>query len=91
MEKMEDQLACVRWFSRCLIACIALSLGVWFIWKTFCPETAWAQSGVKEIRANSFILEDENGKQRTVPAYIKEKGPGLVLCGADGKVIWVVP
>jgi len=31
MAKMEGQLARIRWFNRCLIACIVLSLGVWFI------------------------------------------------------------
>jgi hypothetical protein len=84
LEKMEVQLARVRWFNRCLIACIVLSLGVWFILKTFGPEMVWAQSGVKEIRANRFILEDENGKPRGGLAV--EKGSTvLFLLDENGK------
>jgi hypothetical protein len=84
MQKIEGQLARVRWFNRCLIACIVLSLGVWFISKTFTPETAWAQSGVKEIRANRFTLEDENGKPRAVLSVSKD-GQGLLLYNEMGK------
>jgi hypothetical protein len=36
------------------------------------------------------MLADENAKSSAVLSHVKEKGPGLVLCGADGKVIWVV-
>jgi len=64
MEKMEGQLARVRWVNRCLIVCIVVGLGVWFISKTLGPATVWARSGAKEIRANRFIVEDENGKNR---------------------------
>jgi len=34
MEKMEGQLACVRWVNRCLKACTVVSLGVRFIEKS---------------------------------------------------------
>jgi len=83
MEKMEGQLARVRWVNRCLIACIVLSLGAWFTWKNFGPETAWARSGVKVIRANGFVLEDENGKVRATLGVID--GPGLSIFDEDGK------
>jgi len=73
MEKMEGQLTRIRWFNRCLIACIVLSLGVWFILKTFGPETAWAQSGEKVIRATKFVLEDENGKTRAILGMVKDR------------------
>jgi hypothetical protein len=85
MEKMEGQLARVRWFNRCLIACIALSLGAWFILKTFGPEQVWAQSGVKEIRATRFIVEDENGKVRASLKMTKG-GPELLLSDENEKV-----
>jgi len=84
MEKMEGQLARVRWFNRCLIACIVLSLGVWFISKTFGPETVWAQSSGKVIRANRFIVEDENGNLRAVLEAYKE-GASLMMCDENGK------
>ena len=84
MEKMEGQLARVRWFNRCLIACIVLSFGVWLISKTFGAETVWAGSGAKEIRANSFILEDENGKPRAELSVGKD-GPWLSLRDENGK------
>lgn len=80
IEKMERQLVQVRWFNRCLIACIVLSLGVWFIMKT---ERAWAQFDTKEIRANKFVLEDLKGKTR---AELKADNNWacLTLKGADG-------
>ena len=84
IEKMEGQLARVRWFNHILIACIVLSLVVLFIWKTFRPEKAWAQSGEKVIRANGFVLEDENGKMRATLA-MTEDGPKLSLSDENGR------
>jgi hypothetical protein len=84
MEKMEGQLARIRWVNRCLIACIVLSLAVWFISRTFGPETAWAKSGVKEIRANKFVLEDGKGKSRALLG-VDEDGPKLALLDEKGK------
>jgi len=84
IEKMERQLARMRWFNRCLIACIVLSLGVWFIEKTFTAKTAWAGSGVKEIRANRFILEDDEGTVRA-RLGVDADGPALSLLDKNGK------
>ena len=84
MKKMEGQLARVRWINCCLIACIVLSFGVFFISKTFGPKTVWAQAGVKEIRANSFVLEDENGKTRVLLSSPKE-GPVLGMLDENGQ------
>ncbi len=83
LEKVERQLARLRWFNRCLIACVALAFGVWFIAKTFGPETAWAQSGAKIIRANAFVLEDQNGKCHA-ELRAGEAGPVLVLLAENG-------
>jgi len=85
IEKMERQLARMRWFNRCLIACIVLSFGGCFISKTFGPEKALAQSGSKVIRANSFFLEDENGNIRA-SLHITKDGPGLLLSDENDKV-----
>jgi hypothetical protein len=79
MEKVEGQLVRLRWLNHCLIACIVLSLGLWFFMKTLGSETAWAQSGTKEIRATKFILEDPNGKPCATLGYIENKGPALLL------------
>jgi hypothetical protein len=84
MKEMEGQLARIRWFNRCLIACIVLSLWVWFISKTFGPEMVWAQSGEKEIRGKRFILEDENGKNR-VTLSVTNLGSGLTWPDENGK------
>jgi len=84
MEKMEGQLARVIWFNRCLIACIVLSLGFCFVSKTFGPEAASAQSGVKQVRAKRFVVEDENGNGRGILAVTKE-GPTLALFDKNGK------
>ncbi len=84
LEKVEGHLAHVRWFNRCLIACIVLALGGWFLWKSFGPDTAWAQSGTKEIRANAFILEDENSKTRATLS-VSEDEPQLKLIDENGK------
>jgi hypothetical protein len=84
LEKMEGQLARVRWFNRILIAGIVLLLGAWLILKSFGPETAWAQSGVEGIRANKFVLEDENGKVRATLA-MTEDGPMLSLSDENGR------
>jgi len=77
IEKMERQLVRVRWVNRGLIACIVLSLlvGLPFL---------MAGSGVKEIRANRFILEDENGKTRA-ELSLKKDGPVLLLLDENDK------
>ena len=84
MKKMEGQLARVRWFNRCLIVCIVLSLGVWFIWKSFGPKQVWAQSSGKVIRANAFFLEDENGKDGA-SLVMTDDGPMLGLLDENGQ------
>ena len=81
IEKIERQLAHMRWFNRALIACIVLSLGLWFIPKTFGPATAWART----LQASSFVLVDENGKPRASLSVL-EGGPALVLNDENGKL-----
>lgn len=91
IEKMERQLVQVRWFNRCLIACIVLSLGLWFVCKSFGPENAWAQTGRKVINATGFILEDESGKMRSAFSIIND-GPVLRMLKKNGKTsFWMTP
>jgi len=54
--------------------------------KTLSSETALAQSGKKEIRANKFVLEDDNGKTRAELYTAKDKGGGLSLYDESGKL-----
>jgi hypothetical protein len=84
MEKMEAQLARVRWSNRCLMAGLVLCLALWGLTQTFRPETAQAQSGTKELQAKAFILQDENDKPRAALAYLPEKGPMLTLMDEKG-------
>jgi hypothetical protein len=48
------------------------------------------KSGIKEIRANRFILEDENGNPRDSLALAKD-GRALWLMDEKGKPIWQAP
>lgn len=72
MERIEGQLARVRWVNRSLIACIiVLSLGV------------WAKFGAKEVRAVRFVVEDENGNTR-IGLVVLKGGPTLGLNDENG-------
>jgi hypothetical protein len=84
IEKIERQLVRLRWYNRCLIGFIVLSLGVWFVCMSFRPKTPWARSGAKVIRANNFILDDENGKPRATLDVFMDT-PGLKLADENGK------
>jgi len=84
LEKVEGQLARVRWFNHFLMVSLVLSLSLWGLTQTFGPETAWAKYGPKEIRANSFVVEGENGKSHAVLAQVKD-GSFFSLCDENGK------
>jgi hypothetical protein len=86
IENLEKGLASARRFNRWLLAAVGLALGVWVLAGTFGPTMAAAPGGggaFKEIRANRFIVEDENGKNRIVLAASKE-GPMLVMFDDNG-------
>jgi hypothetical protein len=85
LQRVERQLARVRFLNRCIVLCIVLSSGVWFVSRTFGPKTAWAESGAKVIRANKFVLEDKNGKVRGLLGTSKD-APHLWLHDENGKV-----
>ena len=48
------------------------------------------ESGVKEIRANRFILEDKNGNKRAGLSVDKD-GPDLQLFDKNSRPIWRAP
>lgn len=76
IENIERQLVRLRWYNLCLIICIALSLGLWFVSKNL--------SGVKEIRASRFIVEDENGKSHG-GLWVSKGVASLVLLAENGR------
>jgi hypothetical protein len=87
IENLEKGLASARRFNRWLLAAVGLALGVWILAGTFGPTVAAAPGGgaaVKEVRANRFVVEDENGKTRALLAALKD-GPTLNLYDENGK------
>lgn len=80
MEKIEAELARVKWVNRCLVACIVLILGCWSAVQTFAPQKAWAKSGTKTLQATDLLLQDENGK---TCAVLMGTTDGAVLLSVD--------
>jgi hypothetical protein len=88
IENLEKGLASARRLNRWLLAAVGLALGVWILAGTFGPTMAAAPAGggvAKEIRANSFVVEDANGKVRLMLVALKE-GPGLSLFDENGNL-----
>jgi hypothetical protein len=54
-------------------------------------QTQGANIERKVIRANQFILEDDNDKTRAVLDVSKDGVPGLTLLYANGVQIWSKP
>jgi hypothetical protein len=76
IENLEKGLAFARRLNRWLLAAVGLALGVWILAGTFGPTMAAAPAAVaavKEVRANRFVVEDENGKARVLLDATKEK------------------
>ncbi|MCX5656289.1 MAG: hypothetical protein NTY65_16760 [Planctomycetota bacterium] len=95
IENLEKGLASARRLNRWLLAAVGLALGVWILAGTFGPTMAAAPAGggaVKEVRANRFVVEDENGKVRASLGMGKETVPfktdtGLVTPAGNGPVL----
>jgi hypothetical protein len=86
IENLEKGLASARRLNCWLLAAVGLALGVWILAGTFGPTMAAAPGGrgaAKEIRANRFVVEDENGKNRMV-LFASKDGPGLGLFDDNG-------
>jgi hypothetical protein len=80
IEKLEKGLASARRLNRWLLAAVGLALGVWILAGTFGPTMAAAPAGggaVKEVRANRFVVEDENGKVRAVLAVHRKENSNV--------------
>ena len=89
IENLEKGLATARRLNRWLLAAVGLALGAWILTGSIGPTTAGAPGGaaaVKEVRANTFIVEDANGKTRAKLAMVGADGPVLVLADENGKV-----
>jgi hypothetical protein len=87
IENLEKGLASARRLNRWLLAAVGLALGVWILAGTFGPTMAAAPAGgaaVKVIRANSFVVEDENGKVQVVLAAVGLALGVWILAGTLG-------
>jgi len=90
LEKVERELAATRRRSRWLMAALGLALGAFGLAWIFAgpAPTLQAQVGAgaeRVVRANRFVLEDENGKVRALLGVTAE-GPGLILHDENGKI-----
>jgi len=87
LENLERELARAKRRTRRLLAGAVLVLGIGLVVWAFGPDKTLAQvaaGGVKEVRANQFLLVDENGKPRAKLSVDKD-GPWLVLADENGK------
>jgi hypothetical protein len=87
LEKLERELSRAKFRNRWLLAGVGLAVGIGLVAWAFGPTAALAQStraALTEVRANSFILEDENGKVRAMLITTKD-GPRLSLLDENGK------
>jgi hypothetical protein len=87
LEDLERELGRVKRRNRWLLGAIFLVAGVLIAPRVFETTAIRAQAQgaetAKQVRARSFILEDEKGKLRAVLAVTKD-GPGLSLSDENG-------
>jgi hypothetical protein len=90
IENLEKGLASARRLNRGLLVAVGLALGVGVLAAgNFWPKIAAALAGggaVKEVRANRFVVEDENGKTRVVLSMIAA-GMAVAPASGDGPVL----
>jgi hypothetical protein len=90
---LEKELIRANRRNRWLLAGVGLCLGISLVAWAFGPTSATAQTAgttPKEIRANSFILEDGEGKTRAM-LEVSEQGPALDLFDENGELCWKAP
>ena len=88
LAKVERELGRVKWRSRWLLAALGLGLGtlalVWASAANVPKAEAQGAAGERTVRANMFIVEDENGKTRATLGAVKA-GPVLILSDENGR------
>jgi hypothetical protein len=94
LEKLERELSRAKRHNRRVLIGAAVCLGMIFAWTFFAQpgrlgtahaETPTTTPAQNEIRARSFILEDENGKERAALVGSKD-GASLEMLDENGKV-----
>lgn len=95
LEKLEKELGLAKRRNRWLLGGVGLVLGMFALaWATIgTAGKAQAQAtgpAKKVIRANEFVVEDENGKPRAGLSVLKGVA-GLALVDGKGTVIWHAP
>jgi len=88
LENMERELGRQKRRNRWLLGAILLLVGglvaAWAFKTTVTTAQAQGAGAVKEVRANSFVLEDENGKGRAILFALQDE-TDLLLWGGNGK------
>ena len=88
LENMERELGCQKRCNRRLLGAMLLLAGGLIVAGAFKTTVTFAQaqgSGTaKEVRANSFVLVDENGKGRAI-LYALQDYTDLLIWGVNGK------
>ena len=86
LEKLERELRAERRCNRWLLGAVGLAaVGVVLAWSLANITTTAQAQGPKVIRANEFILEDQNGQTR-VGLTVTPDGPVLLLLDEKGKI-----
>ncbi len=85
LEKLEKELSRAKGRNRWLLVSLCLGIGLLagVCWSG-AASTQPARAALKVVRANEFILEDENGKNRA-QLGVDKNGSVLSLYGENGK------
>ena len=91
LEQLERDLRVEKRRTRWLLGVVTLaSVGVILAW-TWAITTATAHAqGLKGIRANQFVLDDEKGRPR-VWLFGDKNGPRMTMLNENGQAIWSAP
>lgn len=85
LERAEREILAEQRRNRWLLAAVGLAaVGLVLAWTLVNTTTTAQAQGAKVLRANQYIVEDENGKTRAALIASKD-GPGLVIRDENGK------